>query len=136
MRSPCTTDAALLLAVLFLAAPAAAQVPLDLSVCRYLPRHRPAPDVEFKPGVDVHGNRVARADLPGSAGAGPVDRFEIPVTLNFARRLGIAAPGAAGLPGNTEIGRLSVQGNRMAFNGQPLGSASEAELYALCRTVN
>jgi hypothetical protein len=137
MPSRCRTDAAFLLALLTAAAPAMAQAPapVDLAVCRYLPRHTPSADVEYKPGVDVRGNRVAPADLPGSAGAAPMDRFEIPVTLDFARRLGFATPGAAALPRTAEVGRLSVQGNRLFFNGQPLNAASEAELVALCRTV-
>lgn len=136
MRSPCRIDRALLLAALLIAgSSAAAQVPMDRTVCRYLPRHMPAPDVEYKPGVDVRGNRVAPADLPGSAGAVPMDRFEIPVTLDFARKLGFTAPGAGALPGTAEVGRLSIQGDRLFFNGQPLNAASEAELVALCRTV-
>ncbi|WP_109117176.1 hypothetical protein [Azospirillum sp. TSO22-1] len=118
------------------AVPAAAQAPpFDIAVCRYLPRHAPSADVEYKPGLDARGKRVAPADLPGLAGAVPVDRFEIPVTLDFARRLGFATPGAGALPRTAEVGRLTVQGNRMFFNGQPLNAASEAELVALCRTV-
>ena len=135
MRSLCRIDAAVLVALLLAGAPAVAQAPVDLTVCRYLPRHRPAADVEYKPGVDVRGNRVAPADLPGSAGAMPMDRFEIPVTLDFAHRLGFVTPGASVLPGTTEVGRLTMQGNRMSFNGQPLSGTNEAELYALCRNV-
>jgi hypothetical protein len=135
MWSPLRIDAALLATVLLAAAPAAAQAPVDLTVCRYLPRHRPAADVEYRPGVDVRGNRVAPADLPGSAGAMPMERFEIPVTLDFARKLGFATPGAGALPGTMEVGRLTMQGNRMLFNGQPLSGTNEAELYAFCRTV-
>ncbi|WP_431858828.1 hypothetical protein [Azospirillum sp.] len=140
MRSRCRTDAAALLGLLLAqlpgGTPAAAQTPtFDVAICRTLPRHVPSADVEYKPGVDVRGNRVAPADLPGSAGAAPMDRFEIPVTLEVARRLGFATPGAGALPRTAEVGRLSIQGNRLFFNGQPLNAASEAELVALCRTV-
>lgn len=134
MRSRCTIEAALLLTLLF-AGPAVAQAPVDLTVCRYLPRHKPAADVAYEPGVDVRGNQVAPADLPGSAGAMPAERFDIPVTLDFARRMGLAAPGGAALPGTAELGRLTVQGNRLLFNGQPLSGAAESDLIALCRTV-
>jgi len=136
MRSWRRADAALLLAALILApASAAAQAPVELAVCRYLPRHTPTPDVQYRPGVDVHGRPVAPADLPGSAGAAPMERFEIPVTLRFARRLGFATPGADALPATTEIGRLTVQGDRILFNGQPIGPAAEADLVAVCRGV-
>lgn len=118
-----------------LALPGAAFAQIDLSVCQYLPRHRPAPDVEYTPGVDVKGRPVAPADLPGSAGtAVPMERFDIPVTLNFARRMGFAVP-SGGLPGGADVGTLTLNGNRLFFNGQPIGGPSEAQLYALCRTV-
>ncbi|HYD69594.1 hypothetical protein [Azospirillum sp.] len=107
----------------------------DLSVCQYLPRHVPAADVEHRPGADVvNGRPVAPADLPGSSaglGAEPL-RIEIPVTLDFARRLGIGGT-TGGLPGRTEVGRLTVIGEQIWFNGQPLTGASQAQLYALCK---
>ncbi|AWK85782.1 hypothetical protein [Azospirillum thermophilum] len=123
---------ATLLVLALAPAPAAAQT--DLSVCRYLPRHRPAPDVEFKPGVDVNGRPVAPADLPGSAGTAAPLRLDIPVTLDFARRIGLVVP-PTGLPGRTEVGRLTMDGGQLFFNGQPLGGPSESQLYALCRTA-
>jgi len=125
--------------VLALAGSAAAQG-FDLSVCQYLPRHVPAADVEHRPGADVvNGRPVAPADLPGSSaglGAEPL-RIEIPVTLDFARRLGIGGttggqPGG-GLPGRTEVGRMTVIGDQIWFNGQPLTGPSQAQLYALCK---
>lgn len=111
---------------------------VDPALCRALTRHQPAPDVAYKPGVDVKGRAVAPADLPGSAGSSlSTERFEIPLTLDLARRLGVKIPTAglptAGLPGNMEIGRMTLDGGRLLLNGQPLGGASEAELVALCR---
>ncbi len=106
---------------------------VDPALCRALTRHQPAPDVAYKPGVDVKGRAVVPADLPGSAGSSlSTERFEIPLTLDLARRLGVKAP-TAGLPGNMEIGRMTLDGGRLLLNGQPLGGASEAELVALCR---
>lgn len=111
---------------------------VDPALCRALTRHQPAPDVAYKPGVDVKGRAVAPADLPGSAGSSlSTERFEIPLTLDLARRLGVKVPTAglptAGLPGAMEIGRMTLDGGRLLLNGQPLGGASEAELVALCR---
>ena len=110
---------------------------IDPTLCRALTRHRPAPDVEYIPGVDVRGNAVAPADLPGSAGARrqPMERFEIPVTLDFARRMGFSGGrvGSSGkLPDAAEIGRLVIDGGRTTFNGQPLGDVSESALIAAC----
>ncbi|MBP2230623.1 hypothetical protein J2847_003928 [Azospirillum agricola] len=112
-------------------APQGRPAPIDLSACQTLTRHRPAPDVEYKPGVDVRGRPVAPADLPGSA-APAIDRFDIPVTLNLARRMGLHVP-TGGLRGDTQIGWLTMDGNRLFFNGQPVGDAAQGELYAYCR---
>jgi len=105
---------------------------VDLSACQTLTRHRPAADVEYKPGVDVRGRPVAPADLPGSTGSAPIDRFDIPVTLDLAKRMGLRAP-TGGLRGDAQIGWLTLDGNRLFFNGQPIGDVAQAELYAYCR---
>ncbi|MFC5355411.1 hypothetical protein [Azospirillum himalayense] len=124
----------LLVAFLTLSNGAAAQ-PIDLSACRFLTAHRPAPGVEHTPGVDVNGKAVAPADLPGSAGAAPpLERFDIPVTVDFARRMGFPVPQGAAAPG-VEVGYLTWYANRLYFNGQPIGAPSETEVYAYCRTV-
>lgn len=111
---------------------------VDPRLCQALGvNHRPAPDVEYVPGFDVRGRSVAPADLPGSYGAArqPLDRFEIPVTLDFARRMGFSAgrsAAAAKVPGATEVGRLVIDGGRVTFNGQPVGDSSQAALAAAC----
>ncbi len=126
---------AALLSALAGAAPVLAQAPpvVDASTCQTLTRHRPSADTEYRPGVDVKGRPVAPADLPGSASIGAIDRFDIPVTLDLARRLGLGVP-TGGLRGNTQIGWLTLDANRLYFNGQPIGDAAQAELYAYCRT--
>ncbi len=132
-RAACILAACILMVTL--AFPGAALAQIDLSVCQYLPRHRPAPDVDYTPGVDGKGRAVAPADLPGSAGAAaPMERFDIPVTLSLARRMGLAVP-SRGLPGDTEVGTLTLDGDRLFFNGQPVGGPGEAQLYALCRAA-
>lgn len=111
---------------------------VDPRLCQALGvNHRPAPDVEYVPGVDVRGRAVAPADLPGSYGAArqPLERFEIPVTLDFARRMGFSAgrsAAAAAAPGAMEIGRLVIDGGRVTFNGQAVGDSSQAALAAAC----
>jgi hypothetical protein len=49
--------------------------------CRLLERHQPAPDVAYRPGVDVRGRPVAPADLGGAPG------FELPPVLEFTLAL-------------------------------------------------
>ncbi|MFD1627929.1 hypothetical protein [Azospirillum griseum] len=105
---------------------------VDPTLCRALARHQPAPDVAYKPGVDVKGRPVAPADLPGSAGTMATPPIDIPLTIDLARRMGVRLPGG-GLPTDTVIGRMTLDGGRLLLNGQPLGGTSEAELIALCR---
>jgi hypothetical protein len=52
----------------FLAAPAARAETVTVSKqdCSRLIHHQPAPNVAYQPGVDVHGKKVASADLEGS----------------------------------------------------------------------
>ncbi|MBK3772921.1 hypothetical protein JJL56_13855 [Azospirillum sp. YIM DDC1] len=128
-------SALLLAATLSALSGGAAAQPIDLSACQFLTAHRPAAGVDHTPGVDVNGKAVAPADLPGSAGAAPpLERFDIPVTVDFARRMGFPVPQGGAAPG-VEVGYLTWYANRLYFNGQPIGAPSEAEVYAYCRTV-
>ncbi|WP_109120624.1 hypothetical protein [Azospirillum sp. TSO22-1] len=122
------------LAVALTAAPAAAET-FDTSICRLLPQYVPSAEVAYTPGIDVHGRPVAPADVRGSAGVRIADRLDIPLTLGLARRLGLAVPPSAKALGTqAEVGRLSLFGDVLLFNGQPLGEFSQSELIALCRS--
>jgi hypothetical protein len=93
--------------------------------------HVPAPDVTYKPGVDVYGRPVAPADLPNSGnsygGLGARSSTDI-----------LIAPQAGGLNqrgvvGETFIGRVTVdQSGAVAINGQPVGPTNQTELRQLC----
>ena len=98
--------------------------------CEYLMRHRPAPDVAYRPGVDVRGRAVAPAE-----GDGPAP-LKLPDTYTFAISRTIA-----GLPGGAEaemaIGTIEydINSGRMTFNGHPLTDPLADELVIHCRTV-
>ncbi|HYG86938.1 MAG TPA: hypothetical protein VD978_11830 [Azospirillum sp.] len=109
--------------------------PFDTSVCRLLPQYVPSADVTYTPGVDVLGRPVAPADVHGSAGQQIVNYVDIPVTLSLARRLGLQVPPSAAKWGDlVEVGRLTLYGDVLLFNGQPIGELSQSELIALCRS--
>lgn len=104
------------------------QVRISDQDCRWLSRHRPAADVEYKPGVSTTGKPVAPADLGGRP---PLALPEV-YTFSIGREI-------VGLPGNVQA-NLSVGtvlfdtvGQRLSFNGQPLSPQLEDELVALCR---
>jgi len=107
---------------------------VDLSLCQRLTRHVPAADVEYRPGVDVNGRAVAPADLPGSAGAQPPIPIDLPLSVDLARRMGVALPSVPHLPNDITAVWLSVVGDRLYLNGQPIDPGAEERLYAYCRT--
>lgn len=115
------------------ATPAVAQqVTITGIDCRKLARHTPAPDVAYRPGVDVRGRAVAPADI----NAAP--QIRVPETITFdaavdLRRFGIPQTSPLFQP-NVSIGRVDVlQDGRVLFNGERLGDPEVAALEELCR---
>lgn len=107
---------------------------VDLSLCQRLTRHVPAADVEYRPGVDVHGRAVAPADLAGSAGAQPPIPIDLPLSIDLARRMGIALPSVPFLTNDVTAVWLTVVGNQLYLNGQPIDPGAEERLYVYCRS--
>lgn len=103
---------------------------VDPAACRYVTRHQPSADVEYKPGVDVHGKPVAPADLPDGASIQMPDHIDIDLTADIARRFGIPTNNL--YRGEARIGTVTVQGSQVLFNGRPIQPAAEADLLALC----
>jgi hypothetical protein len=137
-------------ALCLLAGPALAQqtVEIDQAACRALTRHVPAPDVEYVPGRDVvNGKPVAPADL--SPGIQIPTRFSVVVAIDVAKKLRSLQPRPGtrsatdqnpnlyALPRGGEakayLGVVTVEGDRLYFDGQPLTDDLEAEFAALCR---
>jgi hypothetical protein len=124
-----------LLPLLLLPAAAVAQpmVTIDTANCQLLMRHVMAPDVSYKPGVDVQGRAVAPADLPSNntlelPKSIPID-IEIPVRT-------ILGPNSPYLTGDAKIqvGRVVVEADgRVLFNGKPIPDTGRDQLIAACR---
>lgn len=104
------------------------------ALCQTLVQHVPAPDVAYQPGVDVHGKPVAPADLPG--GFQLQKTFTIPLTVPLAKALGIPATdyplSQLGTTSEVQIGTLTVDGDTVLYNGQPLTDAQQDNLAVLC----
>ncbi len=111
----------------------AQQVAVTEQDCKQLVAHFPRPDVNYTPGVDVYGRKVAPADLPSSGGV------QMPQTYTFdaaadLRKYGIPANSPFLLP-SVGIGRITIedQGQRVYFNGQPIGDTEQRALADACR---
>lgn len=104
-------------------------------VCQRVVRHRPSADVNYQPGVDVDGDPVVPADLPGHR----IDlilpeaiAFDLPLDpFGYIGRTDLAEkfPNA-----QFSVGRIEydVLAGRLTLNGQELGNDQEAALQAAC----
>ncbi len=100
--------------------------------CANVVRHTPAPDVAYKPGVDVYGRKVTPADL------GSPSPIKVPDVISFDLKLNLPglSPSAGSIGtsfGEPVLGKISIQGNQVYFNGQPLGGIGQSELIKKCR---
>ncbi|MGE3624465.1 MAG: type II toxin-antitoxin system RelE/ParE family toxin [Bdellovibrionales bacterium] len=109
---------------------------IDPALCNALVKHVPAPDVEYQPGVDVEGNPVAPADLPGQPRIKLPEKIHIPLTVSLAKVLHLDTlkyPWNQLGPGTeAQLGTLTVEGDQVSFNGQPLTDEQQDNLAVLC----
>lgn len=158
-----TVAAAAVAAAIALAGPAGAAADDEVRVeitredCRRLVRHEPAAGVEYEPGVDVHGNEVAPAEVGGGVDLDLPQRITIPIELDVlsGRRLGRDEPAegtpeqddADDVPDDAELGdpltgeaqigtvEVDVETGRATFNGQPLRTQAQRRLAEKCQEI-
>ena len=124
-----------LLPLLLLPAVALAQpmVTIDTANCQLLMRHVMAPDVTYKPGVDVQGRAVAPADLPGNNALELPKSIPIDIEIPVRTILGSNSPYLTG-DAKIQVGRVVVEADgRVLFNGKPIPDTGRDKLIAACR---
>jgi hypothetical protein len=109
--------------------PSPSSVEIDEAACRRAARRAQVEGADLVPGVDVHGDPVAPADLPDGGPVGLPDRFAIPVTDDLARGLGL--PRA--IQQKAYVGLVTVDGGRLSFNGRPIGDQAAGAVAEACR---
>ena len=117
--------------------PAAAQqgpIVVSSSNCDAIAHVNDAPGVAYTPGVDVDGNAVAPADLPGSSTAlnQALSSAPIKITVDLQKRFGIPANSAL-FQGEAQIGYVTVQDGKAYLDGQPLNVAEQGLLATACK---
>jgi len=115
-----------------LAAAAKAEIAVSRKDCERLVRHEPAPDVAYQPGVDVHGNPVAPADLGGGQQIELPDVIYIPIEVLVQDKYGIPANSVL-YEAKAQVGIVQVRGNRVFYEDQELTAPETAALEAVCR---
>ncbi len=127
-----------LTAILFCVLPALvfASPAVDPALCRALTKHVPQSDFAYESGMDVYGKPVAPADLQDSPHMILPDTIKIPLTLNLAKTLNLntAVYPYTQLGAGTEaaLGMLTVEGDHVLFNDQPLSDPQQDRLAVLC----
>ncbi len=123
-----------------LPAPAVAEAEYVVKVragdCRRVVAHVAAADVEYRPGLDVRGRKVAPADLGGTPQVEIPDRITFDLQLDLEELAGPPPPGSVGeVFGRPVLGHISIRGHKVYFNDRLLGDAAEAELARKCREM-
>lgn len=140
----------LVLLFVLVAVPAFAQdaqqtIRVDTAACRYVTKHVPDADVAYKPGVDVHGNKVAPADIAPPIDYHMEDSMYLRLTLDAAKAFGLKVPNiptikqgnnpnVPAVTGETVAGYITFKHGKAYLNNQPLDDAAQGQLAVLCRS--
>jgi hypothetical protein len=112
-------------------------VTIDPSACREVTRHVPDADVAYKPGVDVHGKKVAPADLsaPAISNKDIEQAFRIEINNDTAKLFGIPVPTAHGIPMAQPTMRADIylKDGKPYLNDKPLDPSGQEQLAILCK---
>lgn len=115
------------------AASAQAEIAISERDCRQLVvNHEPAPDVTYQPGVDVHGNAVAPADLNGGSQLKLPDVIYIPLEVLIQDRFGIPANSVL-YEAKAQVGIVQVRGDKVYYEDQLLNDPETVALEEACR---
>lgn len=96
-------------------------------------RHAMAPDVSYRPGVDVQGRAVAPADLPSDSTLALPRDIPINIGIPVSTLLGRNSPYLT-RDAKIQVGQVVVQQDgRVLFNGQPVTDEGRDQLIAACR---
>ena len=133
---------ALFITALFIAAALGAQsaraegvLVAEPDPCAGLTRHSPAPDVAYEPGIDAAGEPVPPAELDEGARLAlpPSYHLDLFVRLDELIEIDPDSNLAPVVDSELSVGKVTIEGDDVSFNGQPLASQADNELARACR---
>ena len=103
------------------------------SDCLRAATYRPSANVEYKPGVDVNGRKVAPADLPGTPQIKLPDVISLDIKIDLSKYATIPS----GLSPEASAGtvKFDLRSGKMTFNDQLLDDEAAYELQPQCQRV-
>lgn len=107
----------------------AADVKVSKSECRRIVKHESTAD--YKPGLDARGRKVKGADLPGGSPIKLPETISIDVGFDLDKKYGLGSGGK--YTGESVVGKVTVKGDKVFFNGQPLDQRDQAAIAEACR---
>lgn len=107
-------------------------VVISSRVCASLGPDATVPGADYEPGRDVHGNKVAPADLPQASPTVSLDNFPIEIRKDLAGSFNVPASGGA-YGAKAILGYVTVHGNKAYFNGRPLAPDQRRAMIEACR---
>jgi hypothetical protein len=117
-----------LLALALAGAARAEEVRISQADCRLLTAYQPG-GADYRPGVTADGKSVAPADLNPQPAIGAT--IIIDLKMDVMKRQGVK-PSSPLLDPEAHLGLITVEGDRVYFNGRPLGDAETRYLSAAC----
>ena len=135
----------LLLSAPLIAEEANPQIRVEKGVCRYVTRHVPDADVEYKPGVDVHGKKVVPADIDPPIDYHLEDSFYLRLTTDAVKAFGIKVPeirsevpdsnpNSKDVTSETTFGYITLKHGKAYLNNRPLDPDAQRQLALLCKS--
>jgi hypothetical protein len=101
--------------------------------CKRLVQHQVSAEVNYKPGVDVRGRRVAGTNVAGGI------KLKLPKIVEFNIAFNPLKGTSATRFGTTSsrVGKVKydISKNGFTFNGEPMNDKAVAELALKCRSA-
>ena len=120
--------------ILFVAAPAMAEnVKVSKTDCSKLVKHQAASNVEYKPGVDVRGKKVAPADLDGGTQLKLPEELTIDIGMDLAKKYSLTGGSPNLYTAESTLGKVTFKNGKATFNGQSLTPADQDALAEACK---
>lgn len=110
----------------------AVTVRIDETSCERITRHLPDADVNYREGVDVHGDAVVPADLPDGRTLPVLEQISVHLLIPLGEFF--ATPPARLDAAEVDAGRITIdiESGQLSYNGMPLADPARHAIAEEC----